>query len=145
MDAVERHVTLPADLEHAWDLLTRPADLAGWLGAEVDLDPQPGAAGLVVDDDGTRRRLVVDEVDEGHRLTWHWAVEGDDGLVGPASRVEITLAPTEEGTRLTVVERPLEPASAHASASASASASGAWSHRLLHLEALLLVAAAVRG
>jgi uncharacterized protein YndB with AHSA1/START domain len=141
MDAVERHLTLPADLEDTWDLLTRPAELAGWLGAEVDLEPRPGAAGVVVDHDGTRRRLVVDEVDEGHRLSWHWAVEGDGGVVGPASRVEITLSPAEEGTRLTVVERPLEPATAQASAAAS----GAWSHRLLHLEALLLVAAAVRG
>ena len=141
MDTVERHLTLPADLEDTWDLLTRPAELADWLGAEVDLEPRPGAAGLVVDHDGTRRRLVVDEVDHRRRLTWHWAVEGDDGIVGPASRVEITLAPADEGTRLTVVERPLEPTTAQASAAAS----GAWSHRLLHLEALLLVAAAVRG
>jgi uncharacterized protein YndB with AHSA1/START domain len=142
MDAVERHVTLPADLEGAWELLTRPDDQAGWLGAEVDLRPRPGAAGSVVDHDGTRRRLVVDEVDAGRRLTWHWAVEGDDGVVGPASQVEITLVPVEEGTRLTVVERPLEPA---ARAGVQASAGAAWSHRLLHLEALLLVAAAVRG
>lgn len=141
MDAVERHLTLPADLERTWELLTTPDDQAGWLGAEVDLDPRPGAAGLVVDHDGTRRRLVVDEVDAGRRLSWHWAVEGDDGAVGPASRVEITLAPTEDGTQVTVVERPLEPA-ARAAVQASA---GAWSHRLLHLEALLLVAAAVRG
>ena len=39
------HVTLPADLDEAWDLLTRPDDLAGWLGREVVLDPTPGAAG----------------------------------------------------------------------------------------------------
>ena len=142
MDAVERHVTLPADLESTWQLLTRPDDLAGWLGAEVDLDPRPGAAGVVVEHDGTRRRLVVDEVEAGRRLSWHWAVEGDDGLVGPATRVEITLAPADDGTRLTVVERPLEPA---ARATVEASAGAAWSHRLLHLEALLLVAAATRG
>jgi hypothetical protein len=46
-----------------------------------------------------------------------------------------------------VVERPLpseapSPAQARASAEPAAAA---WSHRLLHLEALLLVAAAVRG
>ena len=139
--AIERQVTLPADLEAAWDLLTRPDDQAGWLGAEVDLDPRPGAAGVVVDHDGTRRRLVVDEAEAGHRLAWRWAVEGDDGLVGPASHVEITLAPVEEGTRVTVVERPLEPVGREVQASTGA----AWSHRLLHLEALLLVAAAVRG
>ena len=45
MDAIERQVTLPVDLEEAWDLLTRPDDLAGWLGAEVDARPHPGRRG----------------------------------------------------------------------------------------------------
>ena len=139
--AVERQVTLPADLEATWELITRPDDLAGWLGADVELAPRPGAAGLVVDHDGTRRRLVVDEVEAGRRLTWHWAVEEEDGTVGPTSRVEITLAPVGDRTRVTVVEQPLEPVGREVQASAS----GAWSHRLLHLESLLLVAAAVRG
>jgi len=144
MSAVERQVTLPASLDEAWDLLTRPEDLAGWLGREVDLAPTPGAAGVVVDHDGTRRRVVVDRVDAGHRLSWRWAEEGEDGTVGAPSHVELTLAPAEDGsgTLLTVVERPLETTG---SATAQASASAAWSHRLLHLEALLLIAAAVRG
>ena len=78
METVERHVTLPADLDEAWELLTDPDDLAGWLGREVVLDPTPGATGSVVDHDGTRRRLVVDEVDAGRRLAWRWWTEGDD-------------------------------------------------------------------
>jgi len=144
MDAVERHVTLEADLDEVWELLTRPDDLAGWLGSEVILDPTPGAAGLVVDDDGTRRRLTVDEVVEGRRLSWRWWVDGDDD--GVASQVEITLTPAGSGTRVDVVELPLTaPTTARASAQAGASAGAAWSHRLLHLEALLLLAAAVRG
>jgi len=137
MDAVERHVTLEADLAEVWELLTRPDDLAGWLGAEVTLDPTPGTAGLVVDHDGTRRRLRVDEVDEGRRISWRWWVDGDDD--GAASRVEITLTPADGGTRVDVVELPLP------GSQANASAGTAWSHRLLHLEALLLLAAAVRG
>ena len=146
MDAVERHVTLPTNLDEAWELLTRPDDQAGWLGAEVQLDPTEGAGGLVVEQDGTRRRLVVDRVDAGQRLAWHWWIDGEDPSA--ASEVEITLAPTGEGTLVTVVERPLASASASASGSsaqASAAAGEAWSHRLLHLEALLLIAAAVRG
>jgi uncharacterized protein YndB with AHSA1/START domain len=141
MDAVERHVTLPADLDEAWDLLTRPEDLAGWLGSEVVLDPSPGAAGFVVDTDGTHRRLTVDEVDVGHRLSWRWWVDGDEGA---ATRVDITLTPDADGTRVTVIEMPL-PGHAAPVASARASSAAAWSHRLLHLEALLLLAAAVRG
>ncbi|MCU1498196.1 MAG: hypothetical protein JWM47_2149 [Acidimicrobiales bacterium] len=157
MDAVERHLTLPTDLDEAWALLTRPEDLAGWLGAEVVLDPTPGAAGLVVDHDGTRRRLTIDGVDgegDGVRtLAWRWWVEGEDGRPGVASRVELTLVPVPEGTRLTVTERPEHDTatagsvgpSSQASVQASAAAGDAWSHRLLHLEALLLLAAAVRG
>jgi uncharacterized protein YndB with AHSA1/START domain len=134
MTSVVRHLTLPTDLETAWELLTRPEDLEGWLGAEVVLDPTPGTAGLVIDHDGTRRHLVVDEVDEGRRLTWRWwTTEGSE-----ASRVEITVAPSNDGTHVTVVEEAVATRGAQASAAA-------WSHRLLHLESLLLVAAAVRG
>jgi uncharacterized protein YndB with AHSA1/START domain len=138
MEIVERHVTLPTDLEGAWALVTAPDDLAGWLGAEVDLDPTPGASGRVVDHDGTRRSLVVDEVAAGRRLSWRWW--DDDGA---ASHVEVTLTPGDTGTLVTVVERPLP--SPVPTAQASTRAGEAWSHRLLHLEALLLVAAAVRG
>jgi uncharacterized protein YndB with AHSA1/START domain len=140
METVERHVTLPADLLEAWELLTRPDDLAAWLGAEVTFDPTPGAAGAVVDHDGTRRQLVVDEVDLGRRLTWRWWTEGDEDC---ASRVEITLQPGLDGTEVRVVEELL--AAPDARTEAKAAAGEAWSHRLLHLEALLLVAAAVRG
>src|SRR5688572_18441024 len=101
MDTVERHVTLPADLHDTWELVTRPEDLAAWLGAEVVLDPRPGALGEVLDHDGTRRRLVVDEVDEGHRLSWRWWTDDDEAA---ASRVEITLLPTDGGTRVHVLE-----------------------------------------
>jgi uncharacterized protein YndB with AHSA1/START domain len=142
MDAVERLVTLPTDLEDAWELVTRPDDLAAWLGAEVVLDPTPGAAGAVVDHDGTRRRLVVDEVEAGTRLSWRWWSEDDHT---DTSRVEITLVPTDGGTLVRVVEELLPQPTAALRAEARASAGEAWSHRLLHLEALLLVAAAVRG
>ena len=141
MEAVERHVTLPTDLDAAWELLTRPTDLADWLGREVALDPTPGAAGTVVDHDGTRRHLVVDDVDAGHRLAWRWWTDGDS----EPSRVEITLLPTRDGTLVRVVEQLLPTPSHPGSVEAHARASEAWSYRLLHLEALLLVAAAVRG
>jgi uncharacterized protein YndB with AHSA1/START domain len=148
METVERAVTLPTDLAEAWDLLTDPEGQTGWLGREVDLEPRPGAEGVVVDHDGTRRRLVVDRVDDGRSQAWRWWVDGDDGDDGAASEVEVRLAPTLDGTLVTVTERQLGlPASASASASASAcaAAGSAWSHRLLHLEALLLVALALRG
>lgn len=141
--AVERAVTLDADPTEAWELLTRPDDLAGWLGADVELEPVPGATGVVVDHDGTRRRLVIDEVEHESRISWRWWVDGDDHA---ASSVEITLSPVTDGTRIAVVERPL-PGVASVTACASThpvaatlGARAAWAHRLLHLELLLLTA-----
>jgi uncharacterized protein YndB with AHSA1/START domain len=140
MEPIERQVTLPADLDEVWELLTRPDDLGAWLGDDVVLDPTPGAAGRVTERDGTERWLVVEEADPGRRLAWRWWT-GEAGADG-ASRVEITLSPTDDGTVLRVVERPLPGGTAIV---ARSSTGAAWSHRLLHLEALLLLAAAVRG
>lgn len=136
----ERDVILPTDLDRAWQLLTRADELAAWLG-EASFDPLPGAAGALVEPDGTRRRVVVDEVDPARCLSWWWWRDGDDN---EASHVELTLVPAPGGTLLRVVERAL-PGSPAAGAQARAQAGEAWSHRLLHLEALLLVAAAIRG
>lgn len=139
MDAVERQITLPSAAADVWELLTEPTELATWLGDDVDLEAVPGATGVIVERDGTRRSLLVDEVEPGQRLAWHWWPD-DDPTASP-SRVEITLQPTEGGTTVRVVEHLV----ASASTGDRAFASEAWSHRLLHLEALLLVAAAVRG
>lgn len=141
METVERTVTLPTDVEAAWDLLTDPAELAAWLGDDVVLHPVPGASGRVLERDGTERSLVVDEVDEGRLLSWRWWVDGDDPDQA-ASRVAITLSPTPDGTLVRVTEQ-LPPTTRVAVARAAAGE--AWSHRLLHLESLLLLAAAIRG
>jgi uncharacterized protein YndB with AHSA1/START domain len=143
MEIVERQVFLPTDREEAWGLLTRPEDLAGWLGDSVTLDPTPGSRGEVIERDGTRRRLVVEEVDTGRRLSWRWWTDGD----GPdaQSRVEIDLVPTDDGTLVRVVERAVPGPARPTGGQAMARSGEAWSHRLLHLEALLLLAAAIRG
>src|SRR5436190_2179879 len=65
-----------------------------------------------------------------------------DAVEAGASRVEVRLTPTLDGTLVTVVEQPLASTGVSASASARADAVAAtgavWATRLLHLEALLL-------
>ena len=89
METVERHVTLPRRRR------ARPGSCSpdpttwppGWAARSPSI-PTPGAAGTVVDHDGTRRHLVVDEVEPGRRLAWRWWTDDDDRR---RSRVEITL------------------------------------------------------
>ena len=107
-DLIERDLELPADPTQVWRAITDPAWLAAWLAEEVSLELWPGGqASFVVE--GEPRDGWVEEARaprDGHpgRLTFWW--QGGDGA---ASRVSLELVPTDDGTRLRVVEaRPLE-------------------------------------
>jgi uncharacterized protein YndB with AHSA1/START domain len=137
---IERSVVVEADVDATWRLVTRPDDLAAWLGREVELDLVPGGAGRVVDDDGTVRTVRVDAVEEGRSVAWRWWADGDEEA---ATEVIVTLDPTDEGTRVYVVEQVVAPDGARARASTAPSASSArgWSSRLVLLELLALTTA----
>ena len=47
--------------------------------------------------------LIVEEVDEENRLVYRWATFAEE-----PSRVEIELTPTDEGTRISISESPIE-------------------------------------
>ena len=113
MPSVHREVLLPVDPERAWELITDPDELEGWLADEVVLDPEPGGEVLAEWEDGERREGVVEEVEPERRLVFSW---GD-------SRVEWTLDPVDGGTRLVVVERSLAPVIGPRMAALSAQAS----------------------
>src|SRR5262245_50380150 len=125
---VERRVTVEADGNEVWRTLTEPDELEAWLGTDVELEAAPGAAGRVTDDDGTARRVVVEEVEVGRRIQWRWWPEADEGA---ASSVEITLPPCTHGTEVVVTEIRCAAATGPAGATS-------WEDRLLALELLLL-------
>jgi uncharacterized protein YndB with AHSA1/START domain len=105
--AVERSIEIDAEPAEVWDVLTDPDQLEGWLGERVELDLRPGGGGTVVDDDGTRREVLVTTVEVDRALAWHWWTDGDE-----LSSVEITLAPAApgHGTLVRVVETLTAPA-----------------------------------
>ena len=87
MPSVRREVTLPVDPERAWELITDPEELEGWLADEVELDPEEGGEVRVRFEDGEQRWGTVEEVEPERRLVFSW---GD-------SRVEWTLSPAVGG------------------------------------------------
>ena len=100
LGAVRREVVLPVGRDRAWELVT---ELEGWLADEADLELEPGAEGSVAFADGTRRHAAVEEVDPGRRLVLCWWTHDSDRAL-----VELTLDDVAEGTRLTVVELPVQ-------------------------------------
>jgi uncharacterized protein YndB with AHSA1/START domain len=89
MPVVNREVVLPVDRERAWELITEPSELEGWLGEEVEFEATEEAP-LRVDD----REGIVEEVTEHERIVFRW---GD-------SRVEWKLEDAVSGTRFLVTE-----------------------------------------
>jgi uncharacterized protein YndB with AHSA1/START domain len=101
MTTVRREIVLPVERERAWELLTEPAELEGWLADEVEFEPEEGAPLRAAWDDGSERAGVVEEIEPERRIRFVWTGAED------ASEVEWTLTDAVAGTRLLVVERRL--------------------------------------
>jgi uncharacterized protein YndB with AHSA1/START domain len=99
METVSRQVELDISPEALWDAISQRPGLETWLGDAVDVELRPGAAGIVVDDDVTRR-IRVDTVDPGRGWSFHWQVDDE-----PESHVVLAIAATDDGgSRLTITE-----------------------------------------
>ena len=96
-DVIYRELEVPCSVEEAWGHVIDPS----WLGDGGDLDAAAGAEGWVRSD-GDTFYLVVEEVDDAHRLVYRWASFSDE-----PSRVEIELEPVPAGTRISISESPL--------------------------------------
>ncbi len=134
---VRRTVELEASVEDVWALLTEPEGLAGWLGEEVELVPEPGTPGRVRPTGGARHRLVVDEVEPGRRFgfTW-WPVERPTDASRVTFTLDFTLDADGPRTRLTVVEVPVVRAGGRPCALGLDG--DVWADRLLGLELTVL-------
>ena len=92
---VERKIVVPETPDEVWEALTEPERLEDWFANEVELDLRPGGGVTFRWSNGEERSATVTEVEPEERLAFAWDDEGE---------VEFTLAETDDGTRLTVVE-----------------------------------------
>jgi uncharacterized protein YndB with AHSA1/START domain len=95
-----------ADPATVWRALTEPESMGEWLGRPVEFALEPGAEGTLGGDAGgdVPTVLVVEEVDDERRLVFRWA-----SATQAPTLVEFDLVPVGRRTRLTIVERPLQP------------------------------------
>jgi uncharacterized protein YndB with AHSA1/START domain len=125
MGSIERSLVLDAPADEVWRAISDESLLREWLAPEVELDLRPNGAVRCRTEEGEERPGAVELVGEGERLAFHWRRDG-----APPSRVELSITELEQGTRLTVVESNLDPASAP-------QASAQWSKRFESLRLAL--------
>src|SRR3954447_14651695 len=67
MPSVRREVTLPVEPERAWELITDPEELEGWLADEVEPEPEEGGDVAVACGAGEERWAPVGGFGPGRR------------------------------------------------------------------------------
>ncbi len=101
---ITREMDVPAGREEVWRRLTEPDRLSEWLADEVSVELAPGGDLRVRTEEGEERTGWIEEVEEPRRLSFWWQSDREQ----EASRVQLELEDTAEGTHVTVTEsRPL--------------------------------------
>ena len=125
---IERTIAVPVDPDALWRTLTDPDEVGWWLGEQVDWEFEIGGSVHVLDEDGDAREGRIEEIDEGHRLRFVWWPVGDDSRM---SEVTYVVEPDDDGSLLTVTERPCFVRAAVASASSGGDPWTSWDSRLV--------------
>lgn len=98
---MEKVQEFPVPVDELWSAVSDADGLAGWLGDELELDVRPGGQGRVVED-GEVRRIVVEDVDPGRRLSFTWWPETP--VIGAPTLVDLLVEAAPGGSRLIVRE-----------------------------------------
>ena len=104
-DSIERELILPVPPARVWTALTRPDLLSAWFGTQATIDLRPGGEVIFRWNGSTgprgTNRGVIEAVEPPNRFAFRWQSSPDTAQM---TRVEFTLDPHPEGTRLRLVE-----------------------------------------
>jgi uncharacterized protein YndB with AHSA1/START domain len=105
-DRIEREIVVAAPAERLWEVLTRPEHIGRWFeGMDVELDLRPGGTMVLTSQEFGKFQAIVDQVEPPRLFAYRWARHPDTPVSeGTATRVEFTLTPQGDGTRVRVAE-----------------------------------------
>jgi uncharacterized protein YndB with AHSA1/START domain len=103
-DRIERTLEIGHPPALVWAALTTAEGLSAWFGQHAKIDLRPGGSATMSWDSGDTADMRVERVEEPTVFGFTWRIEGLPAGDPRRTYVEFTLAPTDSGTRLTVVE-----------------------------------------
>lgn len=128
---VDREIRIAAPPDVVATFFTDPAKVVTWMATRADIRPVVrGGLRLEFDRPGGTTDVVLGEFVEvsARRIVFTWGFEGGMNLPPGSSRVEVTLTPDGDGTRVRIVHvgLPAEQRETHA---------GGWTYFLERLDA----------
>ena len=106
MPDFETEIDIEAPVDEVFRHLTDPAAMVTWMGQHAVLEPEAGGR-FEVDVNGVPIRGAFVVVEAPSRVAVTWGVVGNDALPAGSTRVEFTLEPTSDGTRVRLVHSDL--------------------------------------
>jgi uncharacterized protein YndB with AHSA1/START domain len=106
-EPLEVSVHIAAHPEIVFGYFTDPARYTRWMGRRATLNPVPGGTYRVDMREGVTAAGEFVEFDPPHRLVFTWGWANDPSVPPGSTRVEVTLTPDGDGTRLRLVHRDL--------------------------------------
>jgi len=103
-DRIERTLQLAHPPEKVWAALTTAEGLGTWFGNSAEVDLRPGGEAQLRWNEGHKATLRIQVVEPVTRFAYSWGIEGLPEDDPRRTFVDFQLEPTDEGTRLTVVE-----------------------------------------
>lgn len=108
--SIEREIHIEATPEVVYRVISTPEHLREWWPDEAELEPVPGATGVISFGDRSTpevhvEQLTVMEADPPRRFSFRW-VYGEDEVATPANSLLVTfeLIPSDAGTLLRLTE-----------------------------------------
>ena len=108
--SIEREIHIEATPEVVYEVITTPEHLRGWWPDEAELEPVPGATGVITFGDSSSPDarawpLTVVEADPPRRFSFRWVYdEGHASAPGNSLLVTFDLVPSGAGTLLRMKE-----------------------------------------
>ncbi|SEL17670.1 SRPBCC family protein [Streptacidiphilus jiangxiensis] len=108
--SIEREIHVEASPEVVYEVVSTPEHLAAWWPDEVEMEPVPGATGMLAFGDSASpdrhvEPLTVVEADPPRRFSFRWVYdEGVTAAPGNSLLITFDLVPTDAGTLLRMTE-----------------------------------------
>jgi uncharacterized protein YndB with AHSA1/START domain len=106
-EPLRNEVRIAAPPEVVFPYFTDPSRMTEWMGVAALLDPRPGGTFRV---EPNPRDVVLGEYLEiapPHRVVFTWGFQGSGRTTAGSTRVEVTLEPDGDGTRLILLHHGL--------------------------------------